>query len=95
MGRVRVWRSTGETLLIKRAIWAWWWADPRPSSMRALARRLGVRLSYVQRVLRKAPTEGMDSLLCQPVPTQADLDRERAVTERLRRSAPDVFQPHP
>lgn len=78
-------RSERESLIIKLLIWqSCFDGGPRPSQ-RALTRQLGTRPSYVCKVQRKAPTEGMDTLVRRGRHvTLDDLDGARRLTATLR-----------
>jgi hypothetical protein len=92
--RTRI-RSDRETAIIKRLIWQPCCDSGPRSSQRALARQLGVRPSYVHKLLRKAQTEGMDVLLLHGRVTFADLQKARQFTVKLREQEPGLLAPQP
>jgi len=56
-------RSFQETLIIKRLVWQWV-VQPQPKPpQRQLARQLNVSQPYVQKIARRFPAEGMQTLL--------------------------------
>lgn len=59
----RLWRCRDESDAIRRLVQQWAF-DPAPKlSLRALARKLGVRPSYVRRIRDKAQHDGVDTRL--------------------------------
>lgn len=79
-------RSTDETLIIKRLVWQWIWADKgQRSSLRKLARQIGVHHSYISRLWRKLLRGGLpDSFYFSPPVTLGDLEEARQRRIRIR-----------
>lgn len=92
-GKLRVWRSSSESQIIKLWIWQAFISEPRPSQ-RTVARQLGVWPSYVCKVQKQAVSVGWAKLarFGRPV-TLDDLAEERRGTANIRKRAPYLFVP--